>query len=71
MIGNPKFKLGDTVEFELEGRKYHGTIYIIDKYGTFENNSDVSYDIMVIDYGENHNHECLFKHITERLVSKY
>lgn len=37
-------------------------IYIIDKYGTFEDNSDVSYDILVKE--EN----CLYKHINERLI---
>ena len=68
MKGYPKYKLGDTVKFTIEGRTYHGYVYIVDKYGTWDNDTDVSYDIMVNDYGDNHDKECLFKHLTERLV---
>ena len=60
MKGKPKFKYGDIVEFKIEDKKYKGSIYIIDPYGTFEDDSDVSYDILV----EN----CLYKHINERLI---
>lgn len=70
MIGKPKFKHGDRVQFMLgqEGT-LHGSVYIIDEYGTFEDNSDVSYDIMVDEYGPK-KEPCLFKHITEKLVTK-
>lgn len=76
MIGKPKFKRGDKVKFVLEDKEYVGEIWIIDKYGTFEDDSDVSYDIMVKDafkeddnfYRPNENNDCLFKHITEKLV---
>lgn len=67
MIGQPKYKLGDEVKFSLENKTYTGNIYIIDPYGTFEDDSNVSYDIMVKDWGINHT-ECLFKHIREDLI---
>ena len=68
MRGKPKYKLNDEVKFKLvDEPEYTGKIVIIDEYGTFENPDDVSYDILVEDYfGE----PCLFKHITEHLVSK-
>lgn len=66
MIGKPKFKIGDQVTFTLEKLgTIKGNIYIIDPYGTFEDDSDVSYDIM----GMYKDQETLFKHIPERLVS--
>ena len=69
MLGKPKFKHGDKVKFTLQGVTYHGFVYIIDEYGTFEDNSDVSYDVMINDWGDNRDKECLVKHLTERLVS--
>lgn len=66
MKGYPKFNKDDKVRFTLSDGTYEGTIYIIDEYGTFEDPSDVSYDIM----GEYNNKPCLFKHITEKLVEK-
>lgn len=72
MIGNPKYSYGDKVQFTLDGEDYEGTIYIIDKYGTFEDDSDVSYDVMVISdkfkSEFNPNGECLFKHLNEKLI---
>lgn len=65
MKGKPKFKEGDMVEFEWKGETKVGEIYIVDKYGTFDNPSDVSYDI----YVEKDN--VLYKHYTEALVTKY
>jgi len=65
MKGKPKFKYEDRVEFDLgDGIKRVGMVYIIDAYGTWDDPDDVSYDILV----ENEN--CLYKHITEKLVSK-
>ena len=69
MKGKPKFKLGDRVQFTLKDGTFHGSIYIIDAYGTWDDPSDVSYDIMVDEYGPK-KEECLFKHITEKLVVK-
>lgn len=65
MKGNPKFKEGDRVKFICNGKDLIGTVEIVDKYGTFDNPNDVSYDIFV----EEEN--CLYKHFTEKLVSKY
>lgn len=72
MRGKPKFKHGDTVQFTLCDKTFVGEVYIIDEHGTFNNPSDVSYDIMVknyqIDGGEPN--DVLFKHITESKVTK-
>lgn len=67
MIGKPKFEYGQKVRFVISDQNGNsiekiGTIEIIDRYGTFFDTSDVSYDILVED--EN----CLYKHITERIV---
>ena len=88
MLGKPKYNIGDSVKFSIEVPVYdannkfekfeketfQGNIYIIDKYGTFEDDSDVSYDIMVTDKKfvstVNTKGECLYKHINEKLVSK-
>ena len=66
MKGNPKFKYEEKVKFKFNDEIKEGTIYIIDRYGTWDNPSDVSYDIISTYNGK----ECLFKHITEKLVSK-
>lgn len=51
MRGSPKYNYGDLVKFKIkrEDKEYElvGKIEIIDKYGTFGDSSDVSYDIMV------------------------
>jgi len=67
MRGHPKFKYKEKVKFQWQEDVKEGTVYIIDKYGTFDDPSDVSYDIMsIMDDGR----ECLYKHVTEKLVSK-
>lgn len=78
MKGHPKFNCKDIVKFKLEDKEYIGEVWIVDKYGTWDDSSDVSYDILVKDafkegdehYHPNGNNDCLFKHITERLVEK-
>jgi hypothetical protein len=67
MIGHPKYAYGDMVSFEIDGTTKVGKIYIIDAYGTFFDDSDVSYDIMV-DEGEM---SCLYKHLPERYVTLF
>lgn len=62
MKGHPKYQYGNLVKFELNGEIKEGTVYIIDKYGTFEDDSDVSYDILV------GNENCLYKHINEKYI---
>ena len=73
MIGHPKYVDNETVKFKImhDGKEVEleGIVYIIDKYGTFEQNEEVSYDIMV----ENSpimDDPCLFKHIRESWVYK-
>ena len=68
MKGKPKYKIGDKVQFILEEGTFYGEVYIVDAYGTWDNPNDVSYDIMVNNWGPK-KEECLFKHITESLVS--
>ena len=66
MIGKPKYKAGDIVTFTLRGSEFTGVVYIVDAFGTWEDSSDVSYDIMVENdskYGS-----CLYKHINESLI---
>ena len=63
MIGKPKYKENDKVEFTIyENEVRKGVIYVVDKYGTFFDKSDVSYDIFV----EEEN--MLYKHINEKYV---
>lgn len=65
MIGKPKYKGNDKVEFEFnenEGRI--GIVWIVDKYGTFFDKSDVSYDI----YVEEEN--TLYKNINEKYIKR-
>ena len=62
MKGNPKYTYGQSVKFKLGNTAKEGIVYIIDPCGTFEDPSDVSYDILV----ENEN--CLYKHIREDYV---
>lgn len=55
MLGNPKYNYGDEVTFPYADNngKVHfvkGTIEIIDRFGTFGQNDEVSYDIMVDDW---------------------
>ena len=65
MIGKPKYKENDKVEFTIyENEIRKGTVWIVDKYGTFFDKSDVSYDIFV----EEEN--MLYKHINEKYVKR-
>ena len=76
MIGKPKYNCTDFVKFKLQDKEYVGEVWIVDKYGTWEDPSDVSYDILVEDAfkeGDEHykpgkDNSCLFKHISESLV---
>lgn len=72
MLGNPKYALGEEVAFNLINRNgvdctYIGTVAIIDRYGTFEDNTDVSYDILVKDADGGNG--ILFKHVNEKSVN--
>lgn len=68
-IGKPIYKIGDTVCFELimqDGNAVTliGKIEIVDRYGTFEQNDEPSYDIMVENWCDT-NERMLVKHIRE------
>lgn len=65
MRGKPKFKYEEKVHFKCGDEIKEGTIYIIDEYGTWDDPSDVSYDIMSTYEGK----KCLFKHISEKYVT--
>ena len=59
-----KFDYDDLVSFDIDGKTKTGKVYIIDRFGTFEQNEEPSYDIMV----ESEN--CLYKHIRQRFLRK-
>lgn len=66
MKGKPKFEYGDLVDFQLtKTDSVTGTIYIVDKFGTFDYPYDVSYDIMSEDK------KVLYKHIPEKDVKAH
>lgn len=67
MIGKPKYKINDIVRFKLplDDSSYveeFGIVAIVDRYGTFFDNSDVCYGIM------NKDINMLYKHVNEKLV---
>lgn len=71
MLGKPKYKVGDTVSFYMEPRSPFsektliiGKVFIVDAYGTFEQNKEPSYDIM------DEEHNILFKHVVESSLLK-
>ena len=65
MLGNPKYKYGEEVLFDIDGRSLKGRIYIVDAYGTFFQADEPSYDVMV------EKEKCLYKHIPESWVQEY
>lgn len=69
MLGKPKYKVGDSVFFKLyeDDKEFiiEGKVYIVDAYGTFEQQNEVSYDIMAEQSHFDKNSKCLYKHIRE------
>lgn len=69
MLGKPKYDYNDIVKFKIrmsddeDAKEVEGSVAIIDRWGTFEQNKEVSYDI----YSKSMN--CLFKHIPEPNVT--
>ncbi len=67
-LGKPQCKCGDLVGFYLkpygkdEEKFYKGTVEIVDSYGTFEQNEEPSYDILVEDFEGT---PTLVKHVRE------
>jgi hypothetical protein len=74
MIGKPKYDYDQKVSFTMkDGSKeitLEGTVYIVDAYGTFEQNEEPSYDIMVDKSPHFNNEPCLYKHIREQFVKE-
>lgn len=66
-IPPPKYVLGDCVKFAFDSNDdiIEGMIAIVDRYGTFEQNKEVSYDI----YRFSNN--TLYKHIVESLITDF
>ena len=62
MVGKPKYKYGDIVKAKIGDTEITGAVAIIDRYGTFFDDSDVSYDIL------NKEENMLYKHINEKYV---
>ena len=65
MKGFPKFTIGDKVHFNftINDGKYSedGEVVVVDKFGTWDDDSDVSYDIKLEDGS-------WWKHINEKFV---
>lgn len=72
ILGRPLYKEGDTVKFTLavDGapRQYVGTVEIVDAWGTWEQNKQPSYDILVKNWRGDQS--CLIKHIPESWVEE-
>lgn len=69
--GKPMYSVGDQVSFQMtideNVETFDGTIEIVDRFGTWEDSSQPSYDIMVSDwYGSGEPMFC--KHINESSI---
>ena len=71
MLGRPKYTYGDIVEFKVimnssdQEQVKTGYIAIIDRWGTWEYDKDVSYDILVETDGPR---GTLYKHFPETAI---
>ena len=63
MVGYPKYKCGDVVDFQYSRNGKFGVIAIVDKYGVFEDNSEVYYDILI------NEENMLYKHVIETAIN--
>ena len=63
VIGQPKHKIGDKVNFKIKEKNLFGEICVVDSYGTFFQKEEPSYDIFV----ETIN--CLYKHVRESSIN--
>ena len=67
MLGQPKYERYDIVRFNFCGEVKEGYIYIVDAFGTFEQEEEPSYDILIVG-GSN---QGLYKHVREsRVIEK-
>lgn len=66
-----EYTRGDIVTFTFEHEQVTGEIYIVDRYGTFEQNEEPSYDILVENSPHCDGGCCLYKHIRQsKIVEK-
>lgn len=70
MLGKPKYKENEVVNFKIDDAELEGKIYIIDAFGTFGQWEEVSYDIWVDNSPLLGGEPCLYKHIIEPNVYK-
>ncbi len=63
--GHPVYSYGDTVEFQWGEAIKVGEIHIVDKWGTFEQNDEPSYDIRCTE------DNTLYKHVLESEIIKF
>lgn len=64
MLGKPKFERYDVVRFMFAGEEKVGFIEIVDAYGTFEQEEEPSYDILITEKEG----RGLYKHVRESKV---
>ena len=57
-----KYDYNDTVSFKLDDQVKTGTVFVVDRYGTFEQSEEPSYDVLV----ESEN--ILYKHIRQSWI---
>ncbi len=62
----PKYKLNDIVSFEYYGKSLRGRISVVDAYGTFEQQEEASYDILV----DGEPSWTLYKHVRESWIKE-
>ncbi len=69
VVGKPVLKRGDKVGIysmvDTEDMFFEGTVEKVDAYGTFFQNEEPSYDILVTDYPGSMDGRCLMKHNRE------
>ena len=64
-LGSPRYLIGDLVKFNIDDETIEGRISIIDAYGTYEQQDEPSYDILVRGKDET---KCLYKHVRESII---
>lgn len=69
VAGKPRFARDDKVVFTMGEEEVEGIVAIVDAWGTFEQNEEPSYDILVERYRDT-GEPCLLKHIGEQYIVK-
>ncbi len=66
MTKNVLYDYDDKVSFSLDGKEYTGIIAIVDKFGTFFDNSEPYYDIWIT----LQERKILVKHVRQSAIRK-